>query len=284
MGSLDIQSPKIIVASQLAGSSAIVMYDASGNLQRVLHDYGADGTNSPRGLVPISPIEFFISVEGVDHIARYSLTEGMTGFVSNTNLNGNIFGAAKHPDYGLFVVETNTIEVFDLVTGARIGNPYIPTTVGACVLNVPRGITFNQAGQLVVVNTGNDRINIYDVTDPTAPTCVRTNTSMGAVDPITVLAHSDGFLYVGTQGDDRVYRYAGDGSGTGTVVFNNIGIINNPSAIAEMPDGTMLVASDGTNAIVHIRTDGTMVTGTNFIQDTFTNSVAEIIILQESTR
>ncbi len=284
MGSLDIQNPKIILASQLAGSSAIVMYDIRGNMQRVLHDYGTDGTNSPRGLVPLSPTDFLISVEGIDHVAHYSLTEGMTSFIQNSNFTGNIFGAAKHNDYGLFVVETNTIEAFDLVTGERSGNPRIPTTVGLCILNVPRGMTFNQAGQLVVVNTGNDRINVYDVSDPTNPVCVRTNTSLGAVDPITVLAHSDGSLYVGTQGDDRVYRFAGDGSGTGTIVFNNISIINNPSAMAEMPDGSMLVASDGTNSIVNIRTNGTIVTNTNFIQDTFTNSVSDIIILQESTR
>jgi hypothetical protein len=54
--------------------------------------------------------------------------------------------------------------------------------------------------------------------------------------------------------------------------------------MAEMPDGSILVASDGTGALVQMRTDGTIVTMTNFIQDTFTNSVADIIILQESTR
>lgn len=283
-GSLDIQSPKIIISSQQAGSTALVMYDIHGNFQRVLHDYVSEG-NTPSSLIPMGPLEFLISVEGNDHIDRYSFTQGLTSFTENINLIGNIFAAAKHPDHGLFVVETNNIEAFDLVTSERIGSPSIGTTIGACVLNVPRGVTFNSAGHLVVVNTGNDDINVYDVTDPNAPLCVRANTTLaGAVDPTVVLAHSDGFLYVGSQGDDRIYRFAGDGSGVGTTIFNNIAIINNPSAIAEMPDGTLLVASDGTNAIVNIRTDGTIVTPSNFIFDSFTNSVADIIILQESTR
>ncbi|MCC6137742.1 MAG: hypothetical protein IT287_03865 [Bdellovibrionaceae bacterium] len=283
IGSLDIQNPKIIISSQAAGSTAVAMYDIAGNFIRTLHDYNAEG-NTPRALIPISPIEFLISVEGNDHIDRYSLTDGVSSFIENTNLTGNIFGAAKSGDYGLFVVETNTIEAFDVETGERIGNPYIATTVGSCVLNVPRAMTFNQQGYLVVVNTGNDDINVYDVSDPTAPTCVTANTTMGNIDPVALLAHSDGFLYVGTQGDDRIYRFAGTGVGAGTVVFNNILLNNNPSAIAEMPDGTLLVASDGTNAIVNMRTDGSLVTSTQFIQDTFTNSVADIIILQESTQ
>lgn len=282
MGSLDIQNPKIIIASQTAGSEAVVMYDLQGNLQRVLHDYNAEGSG-PRGLVATSPLEFFIGVEGVDHVDRYSLTSGMSSFVENTNLAGNIFGLAKHDDYGLFVVESNFIEAFDMTTGERSGNPRVGTTIGACALNVPRGAVFNQQGQLVVVNTGNDDINVYDVSTGTT-TCVRANTSMGNIDPVAVIAHSDGFLYVATTGDDRIYRFAGDGSGTGTVIFNNIAVINNPTALAEMPDGTLLVASDGTDAIVNIRTDGTVVGLTNFIQDTFTNLVSDIIILQESTR
>lgn len=284
MGSLGIQSPKIIVTSQTAGSQAVVMYDANGQFLRVLHDYNSEG-NTPRGIVPLSPVDFLITVEGNDHVDHYSLTHGLSSFIENTNLTGNIYNAAKHDVYGLYVIESNFIEAFDLRTGQRIGNPRIPNTaIGSCTLNVPRAITFSQQGFLVVTNTGNDNVNVYDVSDPTNVTCVRSNTLLAGMDPMAILAHSDGFLYVGTQGNDRIYRLNGDGSGTPTVIFNNISIINNPSAIAEMPDGSLLVASDGTNAIVNIRTDGTVVTWTNFIQDSFTNSVADIKILQESTR
>ncbi len=283
VGSLDIQNPKIIVASQVAGSTALVMYNIEGQFLRILHNYVSEG-NTPRGLVALSPLDFLISVDGNDHIDRYSLTEGISSEIENINLTGNIFDIDRHPDYGIFVLETNTIEAFDNQTGERRLNPFIPATVGACVLNTPRGMAFNQQGQLVVVNTGNDDINVYDVSDPNGPVCVRANTSMGNFDPVTVLAHSDGFLYVGTQGNDRIYQFNGDGSGTGTVIFNNIAQINNPTAIAEMPDGSLLVASDGTNTVVNISTAGVVLTTTNFIFDAFSNSISDIIILQESSQ
>jgi hypothetical protein len=282
LGSLDIQNPKIIISSQQAGSTAVVMYDIDGTYMRTLHDYSAQG-NTPRGLVPISPLEFLIAVEGDDHLDHYSLVDGISGFVSNTSINGNIFDATKHNTYGIFMIESNNIEAFDF-NGVRSGNPRINTTTGACVLSTPRGMTFNQQGQLIVVNTGNDDILVYDVSDPTAATCVRANQTFGNIDPVAVLAHSDGFLYVATQGDDRIYRFAGDASGTGTVIYNNLPIVNNPTALAEMPDGTILVASDGTNSIVHMTTAGDLVGITSFIQDSFTNSVSSILILQENTQ
>ncbi|MCB9073877.1 MAG: hypothetical protein H6623_09665 [Bdellovibrionaceae bacterium] len=280
--SLDLQTPKLIISSQQGGSTAVVMYNLNGEQLKVLHDYDAEG-GTPRGLIALSPLEFLVSVDGNDHIDKISLVDGVSQFSASTGFSGTLYQAAKHDDYGLFFIESNTLEAFDL-DGVRSGNPRIGTTVGSCQLNVPRGMTFNQQGQLIVVNTGNDDINVYDVSDPATPTCVRANTTLGNVDPVAVLAHSDGFLYVGTQGDDRIYRFAGDGSGTGTVIFNDSTRINNPSAIVEMPDGSLLVASDGTNAIINIRTDGTMIGITNLIQDAYTNSINQMIILQESTR
>lgn len=283
IGSLDINNPKIILASQQAGSMSLAMYDINGQFMQVLHDYVAQG-NTPRGLAALSPLEFLISVDGNDHLDRYSLTSGLSTFVSDVNLTGNIFDIEKHAEYGVFVIETNTIEAFDLETGRRRLNPYIPATVGSCVLNTPRAMAFNQEGHLVVVNTGNDDINVYDVSDPSGPTCVRVNTTMGNFDPVTVLAHSDGFLYVGTLQNDRIYRFNGDASGAGTVIFDVISQVNNPTALAEMPDGSLLVASDGTNSIVNMSTEGEILSNTNFITDVYTNSVSDIIILQESTQ
>jgi glucose/arabinose dehydrogenase len=141
-------------------------------------------------------------------------------------------------------------------------------------------MAFNAAGQLIVVGTGNDDINIYDVTDPLNPVCVVANTTFGNVDPVAVLAHSDGFIYVATQGDDRIYRFPGSGVGAGTVIFNNTGLVQDPTALLEMPDGTLLVASDTRGAVVHITTGGALVGTTNFfISDIFTNLISDMIIL-----
>jgi len=280
-GSFDIQNPKIVVASQVTGGMALVMYDIQGQFIKVLHDYVSQG-NIPRGLAVLNPLEFLVSIEGNDHIDQFSLVSGLSTFVSDINLTGNIYDIAKHDEYGVFVIETNTIEAFDFATGERKRSPYIATTVGSCVLSTPRAMTFNQEGHLVVVNTGNDDINVYDVSDPSGPTCVRNNTTMGNLDPVAIVAHSDGYLYVGTLQDDRIYRFNGNGAGAGTVIFNNISQINNPTAIVEMPDGSLLVASDGTNALVNISTTGDILTGSNFVSDVYTNSISDIIILQES--
>lgn len=279
---LGLGTPKIIVASNTAGEFALAMYDTNGTLLRVLADYNPAAI-APRGLMALNEFEFLVAYEGtnVDGIQRFSLIDGEDTFVTDTNLNGNIFQMRRHDTHGTFVIETNVIESFDDL-GQRISAPRIGTTIGACTLNTPRGMAFNASGNLIVVGTGNDDILVYDVTDPTSTICVRANTTFAAgVDPVAVLAHSDGFLYVATQGDDRIYRFSGDGSGAATIVFNNILFVSNPSALAEMPDGSLLVASEGTNTLVNISTSGALI-GTNYlVSDVYTNSISDMIILQE---
>ncbi|MBY0385645.1 hypothetical protein K2X05_10860 [bacterium] len=279
---LDVGNPKIIIASNVAGEYALTMYDTPGNLLRVLADYNPANI-APRGLMALNEFEFLVAYDGtnVDGIHRFSLLDGEGTFVTDTNLNGNIFQMRRHDSYGTFVIETNVIEAFDEL-GQRVGAPRIATTIGACTLNTSRGMTFNSSGYLVVVGNGNDDILVYDVSDPTNTVCVRANTSFaGTVDPVAVLAHSDGFLYVATQGDDRIYRFSGDGSGVGTIVFSNVSFIDNPTALVEMPDGSLLVASDGTNTLVNITTSGFLIGANYLVSDVYTNSISDMIILQE---
>jgi hypothetical protein len=279
---LDTGTPKIIIAANVAGNFGLVMYDINGNFVRVLADYNPANT-APRGLMPLNQFEFLVSYDGanIDGISRFSVIEGERNFVTNINLTGNIFQLRRSEDYGTFVIETDTIESFDDL-GQRVNAPRIPATVGSCVLATPRGMAFNSLGYLVTVGTGNDDLNIYDVSNPMATTCVRANTSFaGTVNPVAVLAHSDGFLYVATQGDDRIYRFSGDGVGAPTVVFNNAAFILDPTALVEMPDGSILVASDGTNTIVNITTGGLLIGSNYLINDFYTNSISDMIILQE---
>jgi len=268
---------RLVIASNSAGQYGIVMYDISGNFLEVLHDYVPENL-SPRGLAAIDSRSFVIATDGVDQIHKYTLGSGISPDVTSTALTGNIFQMRRHPSLGTFVIATDTIESFD-DNGNRIGAPRIPTTVGGCTLATPRGMAFLSSGYLAVVSTGNDSLNIYDISDPINPLCIASNTTLGNVDPVAVIAHSDGFLYVATQGDDRIYRFAGTGVGAATVVFNNQGIIDNPTALVEMPDGSILVASDATDSLVRITTAGALVGLTNFISDMFTNSVSDMIIL-----
>jgi hypothetical protein len=279
---LGVGTPKIIVASNAAGEFALAMYDINGNFIRVLADYNPSNL-APRGLVALNEFEFLVSYDGtnIDGVNRFSILDGEDTYIQDVNLTGNIFQLRQNANNDTFVIETNNIESFDEL-GQRINNPRIATTTGSCVLATPRGMTFNAAGNLVVVGTGNDDILVYDVSNPAATTCVQSNgVFAGTVDPVAVLAHSDGFLYVATQGDDRIYRFAGDGSGAATIVFNNISFVNNPTALVEMPDGSLLIASDGTGTLVNISTAGLLIGSNYLVGDVFTDSVSDLIILQE---
>lgn len=269
-----------MLATNVAGQYSLAMYDINGNFVRVLQDFIPQNV-IPRGLVAIDSLNFLVSTDGVDQILNFNLLSGLTPHVSAADLAGNIYQMRRHPELGTFVIESNVIESFN-DAGNRIGAPRVPATVGGCTLNVPRGLAITAQGYLVVTNTGNDDINVYDVSDPLNPVCVTANTALGNVDPVGVLAHSNGRIYVSTTGNDRIYEFNGDGSGAGVVIFNNIGVIADPTALLEMPDGSILVASDGTNSLVRITTDGDLVGPTNnFISDIFTNSISDMILLQE---
>lgn len=281
-GILDVQTPKLVVASNQLGSTALVMYDLQGNFLRVLEDYSSS-VLTPRGMAAIDPLNLFVAIDGgtSDIIQRVNVVDGPVQTIADSNINGNIFQMRRHPTHGNFVIETATIESFT-DDGRRIGAPRITATVPGCGLTTPRGMAFTQQGNLAVVDTGTDDLVIFNVTNPAATTCVVANTTFGNVDPVAVLAHSDGFLYVATTGDDRIYRFNGNGVGAPVTIFNNIALINNPQALLEMPDGSILVASEGTNNIVRILTDGTYVNGIPFIFDLYTNSISDMILLQET--
>ncbi len=275
-GALGLGKSRILVANSLAGALALAMYDVDGKLLGVLDDGTADSL-TPRGISPINYTDFLVAYEGVDQVKKISLLGTSSEFISNVNVNGNIFQSAIDSRNGnYFLIESNTVEGFE-ISGTRIGNPSIGTTIGSCVLNVPRGIDIDANGYLAVVGTGNDRLNLYNITNPASPTCVTANTTFGNVDPVAIIAHSNGFYYVATQGDDRIYRFAGNLTGSGTTIYNNIAVINNPSALLEMPDGSILVASDGTNDIVRIDVSGNYI-GT-FARDAFSGAVTQMALM-----
>lgn len=207
---------RITVSNIQAGALAISYYDLDGKLLGVFEDYSLQNI-SPRGIAKIDNQDFVVSFDGGDQIKRYSL-QGETKYtISNGFLTGNIYMMAADASR-VYVIETNAIEAFGVNDQVRVGNPYITTPLGSCVLSTPRGMTINSAGNLVVVGTGNDDLNVYDVSTGT-PTCVTSNTTMGNIDPVDVIAHSDGSLYVVTQVDDAVWKFSGDGTGAGTQIY-----------------------------------------------------------------
>lgn len=279
-GSLGLGEKRVLVATANPAAYTVLLYDLDGNLIDIVADYTS--TNDiPKGIAPFDTLSFAVLLDGADRIARASLAgESLTDVTSDTNLNGALFQMANDPTTNrYFAIEANTIEAFNS-EGGRIQNPYIAGTVGTCVLNTPRGIFANGDGRLLVVGTGNDRLNIYNVTGSVA-TCVSFNAGTGANDPIAVIQHSqNGLIYVATQVDDRIYSFPANGVGAATVAWaTNLPVINNPTALLELPDGTMLVASDGTNSIERINPDGTQVGATSWARDAFTGLVTQMMLI-----
>lgn len=227
----------------------------------------------------VDPFTLLLSTDTIDGILKYNMFTGLSTFVNNANLTGNIFESAVTANGDVFVIESNTIESFDS-EGTRIGAPRIGTTIGTCTLNVARGMAVSSSGMLVVGSQGNDDIQFYNVSDRTATTCAVSNQTLGNVDPVSIVAHPDGFIYVAhSGGTDAVLRFNGDGSGSSTSVYSNTTVINNPTAMVALPDGTLLVASDATNNIVRIDTAGNVLNNP-FIQNGFTAFVQNMIVTE----
>jgi hypothetical protein len=277
-GTLGLGDKKILVATANAGALTVVLYDIDGRLVDVVRDYTF--TNDvPRGIAVFDAFNFMILLDGVDRLQKVSLKGLPAADYADPGLNGGLFQLTYDPmGQRYFGIEGNFIEGFSKA-GLRIGNPIINTTVGACVLNIPRGVFATNDSRLLVVGTGNDRLNIYNIST-TTPTCVSTNTSIGAVDPVAVIQHSNSLIYFADQVNDRVSSLPSDGSGSPAIVWaTDLTTINNPTALLEMPDGTMLVASDGTNSIERITIGGVRVGSTPFIRDAFSGLVSQMMLI-----
>ena len=288
-GSLGRGEHVVLVASGVAGAPmTVTAYGINGTFIEVLIDSTYDAL-VPRGLAKYDAFRFVVAFDGgSDLLGLASTTGGYSQFVTNSNLTGNIFQLAYHESsQNYFVVETNTIEAFS-ISSSRVGNPAINTTVGSCVLNTPRGLFVDQTNnRMVATNTGGtDPVLVYDLATPASPTCVRSVTTLGAQDPVPVIIHSaSNLMFVGTQGNDRISSLAADGTGTATVVYNDTTVVNNPTAMVELPDGSVLVASDGTDQIDRFTVNAstgvfTRVGTTPFIKDGFTLSVNEMLVLR----
>ncbi len=266
-------------------SYTVTMYDENGNFLGVVVDYTNIGA-PVRGIAVVDLFNFVVSLENVDRLDKVNVFGERSLFASDTNFNGVIFDVERAPDGSFFVIEGNTIERFDK-NGVRYNSsatPYINTTttgLATCTLNTPRKLAMLSNGNLAVTNTGNDIVNVYNISGATA-TCVSINNGSGAFDPVAMLAHSDGSTYVATNlaANSRILRFTGAVTGAATVVWNtNLSIISTPTAMAEMPDGTILVASDGTDTIERIDTSGQVVTTSSFIRNSYTGSVTDIVVV-----
>lgn len=231
---------------------------------------------TPRGLVAYDGTSVLMSLDTTDSIYQVSIDGSKTLFYGSAQFSGSIYDIVIGDSGRVYSVESNRIEVFD-TDGVRLPGSIINTSLGSCTLSSPRGMTLNGSGELVVVNQGGpDAVLTYDISSPDA-SCV-SSVALGN-NPYGVVFHSDGYLYITTQGDDRVYRTDPDGSNPQVVWDTDTSIINNPTGIVELPNGDLLVASSATDSIERITTSGVRVGTEPFISDAYSLNLSDLVII-----
>ncbi len=269
-----VDTPYLVISGQDGNHRGFAFYDLNGSLVTLGNFRFENAT--PRGVAPYTATSVLMCLDTTDSIYEVSLDGTKSLFHGSAQFSGNIYGIVIGDSGRTYVVESNRIEVFD-EDGIRLAGSLINTTTGACTLSSPRGATLNADGQLVVMNAGGpDAILTYDISTETA-TCV-SSVAFGN-NPYDAILHSDGYLYVTTQGDDRVYRADPDGSNPQVVWDTDTSIINNPTGIVELANGDLLVASSATDSIERITTDGDRVGSEAFIRDTQSLNISDMTII-----
>lgn len=275
-GALGLGEIRIYVSSIAASNLVISSYDIHGKFLEIVSDF-TQTANAPRGLAKFDRFHLAVALDGIDRIETVSVLDGsQSSFVLNGLLTGNLYDLERDLAGNYYVIETNTIEKFSS-DGQRlpvVGNAYFTPPVGACSPTTLRGLTLTHNGHLAAVATGNDVLNIINVSAGT-PTCV-VSTSIGN-DPIDITQHPDGYLYIVTQNPvDAIVRTTNMGAGLTTLA--TFATTYQPTAIAVHPNGTLLVANDGTDSINIYSTSGVLL-GT-FAKNSFTNTINDIQVFE----
>lgn len=270
----------IVLSSWDGNHRSVSYYDINGNYLR--HVDFRDEVITPRGLSLLDNSTIIMSGEGNDSIRFLDLQGNDTLFFGASTFNGGIYDNVYDPvGQTIFAIESNGIEAFD-IDGTRNTAKYIPTTTGACTLSTPVKMIINSLGQLVVSNVGgSDSILTYDIT--TTPATCLSSVAFGN-NPYAIMEHSNGSLYVATQGDDQIYQANLDGSGAVVVWATDTTIINNPQALGELPNGNIIVSSASRDSIEQITTAGVRVGTFPFIQDPLTLNIGDILVIDGSSQ
>lgn len=295
-GTLAKGNPVIIVLSGAAGGpQAVVAYDTNGNFLENLSDLTYPNL-TPVGVAPKDGFSFVVALGQAGVTGSLNLFQtigGYSSWVTNTNLNGALYQMGYHKNSGTyFIIKANTVEGFTN-QGDRVLSPVIPTTIttgsNTCTLAAPKALSIDQVNnKLWVVNTAATvQLLVYDISNVNAVTCAGVNTSMGATAPLPVLVHDNGYVYSVSQTTHKLWAFSQTAPTTaGTAVYTDTPgtLLSTSTALAEMPDGTILIANAGTKQIDHFQVNGlsaaTRVGSSAFIKDVFSTQVNDIMILK----
>lgn len=254
---LGLEKDLVIVSSQLPTVLSVAAFNLDGSFRGILADYQTEN-NGPRGLALFDLFHLVVSLDGDDRLDLIYLGGGRSSFIQSSFLSGAIGKLIRNPaDANYFVIESNTmIERFSS-SGDRIpvtGNPFVNGALAPCAApGSLRSLVINNNGDLIAVQSGTTTAFRYTIGPTTASACVSIPGLPG--NATDIINHSDGSLYwVSTN--NQVYRASQTLTGS-TSIFNSPATISTPTALAELPNGDLIIASDGTDSLQVISTDGT---------------------------
>ncbi len=250
------------------GPGLVTHLSSTGQIISSLKDYYSTGTSFATGSAFIPPESVLIMVESTLDVA--DLVNLRTGASNNAVLFSTFLSGApvrqmaySESEDSVYVLETQagntgTIEKFGLASGQRLGNPFIATTTGSCVLANPYGVAFNPNNQRLYVISANGtagRLSVYD----TSGTCIQhvTAAPLSTGTPSGITYHSlSNKLIVTFASTHAIYSMNLDGTSP-TQIYLNSSIINTPRAITSDANGFLYVSSSGTDTVEKLTYDGT---------------------------
>lgn len=228
------------------------------------------GVNSPRGLVVDGSGRLVVVEWWNNRLQRFNadgsnpITWGKRGTTAVPGSINFAWDVAVQPGTGrLFLAnrESNEIEVFsgDGAYITRWGK------VGPLdgQFKFPQGVAFLPNGNLVVTDSGNNRLQVFSIDNVGNGAFVAkygsTGTGPGQFQtPAAVSTAVDGSIWVADTRNNRIQRRAANGtwtaySGAGGVAFKL------PWGVTVAPDGSVWVANSGRDQIVKMQPDGGLV-------------------------
>lgn len=240
------------------GPGVVSMIDQLTGQVSILADY-FENSNFATGVAMLGAESIVAAVEGVDRLDRIDLRTGQTTtFAVHTGLSANVLrNTAVAGDGSVFVIEQNlnTIEKFS-ASGSRVGNPFINTTTGACVLSNPYGIAYIPGLERIAVINSNaaGRLLIYDLNG----NCISSVTAapFNANTPTAIAYHArSNSLLTTFVGSHAIWATTTAGASP-VQIYLNSAIINTPRAIATDASGAIYVGSSGTDTVEKLSWSG----------------------------
>lgn len=246
-----------ITTEPATGPGLVTIFSPTGSVISTLRDFFSTGEwASGSGFYP--PSTLYVAVEGTDRLESIDLQTNVVTPITNVQLSATPLRQIAVTSTGnVFVAESNQNTVERFSNGKRDGNPYIPTTVGSCVLSTPYGVAVNSAnGDIAVVSSPGaaGRLSIYDSSGGCRAQITTGTIASGTPAAIAYHAPSGKYL-IASATTHAIHAYDSLGA-TAELIYLNSSIINTPRAITTDANGFIYVGSSGTDTVEKLSWSG----------------------------